>query len=44
MNKFYKRGMNIQTYVNTIKILEAQEFDYQTILGSLDKIDPFVPI
>lgn len=44
MNVFFHRGMNNQTFFNTIKILTSQGFDYETILGVLDKINPFAPL
>lgn len=36
--------MNNQTFFNTIKVLKSEGFDYETILGVLDKKNPFTPL
>jgi hypothetical protein len=36
------RGVNSQLYIDNIKLLKALDYDYENILGIIDKIKPIV--
>lgn len=42
MNSAMLRGINSQTYINHIKLLKALGYDYEDILGIIDKIKPLL--
>jgi len=42
MNAANMRGINNQLYIDNIKLLKTLNFDYENVLGILDKIKPII--